>query len=378
MIPPQTPWYRRALAAPHEAYARVEVWRAGIQVDELAWVDRGTPYTRGAPVFFGGAVRASLASTVTRTLDLTVPDTLYPWEVDDLLNPYGTELRAFKGVRYGAGSLDEFPVFVGTVEEVSPPELGKATLKASDTTLRVAGAGFPAPLPSQVGFPLLDEFERIVLDANPRAVFGTHSPITALTPQLSYDGNRGQALDSLAGAASANWYSLADGRYVMRFWPWTQPVTVTPLQLSDGDGGTLLTAFPVRSASGVYNQVTVVSDRPDGGPALSATVSDTDPTSPTYVGGPFLVRSKPPIRVTGAVNQGQLVAIARAELQRSLALTASWQFSCVPDASLELGDPVKLSFRGRRATQFATGFTMPLRPDAVMQVQGRDLVGASS
>lgn len=378
MIPPQTPWYRQALAAPHQAYARVEVWRSGVQVDELAWVDQGAPYTRGAPIFFGGSVRASLASRVTRTLDLTVPSYLYPWNATDLLNPYGTELRVFKGVFYGTGTVDEFPAFVGTVEEVSPPNLGKATIKASDTALRVAAAGFPSPMPSQVGYPVLGEIERLILDANPRAVFGVHSAITTTTPQLSYDGDRGQALDSLAGAAGANWYTLADGRYVVRLVPWTQTLAGTPLQLSDGDGGTLLTAFPVRSASGVYNQVTVLSERGDGGAAEYAMASDTDPASPTYIGGPFGVRSKPAVRVTGAFNQGQLASIARVELARSQALTASWQLTCVPDASIELGDPLQLTYTGRRATQFAISFTMPLRPDASMQIQGRDLVEVST
>lgn len=375
MIPPVNPWYRRALAAPHEAYSRVEIWRSGIQVDELVQVDRGSPYTRGAPVFYDGAVQATLASRITRSLDLTLPDWLYPWDTDDLLNPYGTELRVFKGVRYGNSTPDEFPAFVGTVEEVSPPDLGKMTIKAADTALRVAAAGFRSPTPSAVGSLVTDEYRRLVTDANPLAVFGPFSALTATVPQLSYDGDRGQSLDSLAGAATSFWYTLPDGRYVIRSVPWTVPLAGTPVALVDGDGGTLLTAFPVRSTAGIYNQVTVVSDLADGGPALWGTVSDTDPASPTYIHGPFGTRSKPVIRVTGASNQGQLVALARVELERSRALTASWSFTIVPDASIELGDPAKIAFRGRKAVQFVTSFTLPLSPSGDMRVQGRDLVG---
>lgn len=377
MIPPTNPWYRRALAGPHETYSRVEVWRSNIQVDELVYVPRDSPYTRGLPLFFKGAVRASLASRVTRTLDLTVPEYLYPWATSDLLNPYGDELRAFWGVRYGSGGGDEFPAFVGTVEEVSPPSLGTCQVKASDTALRVAAAGFAAPMPSQVGHAVLDEFERVVLDANPLAQFGAHSAITTLVPPLSYDSDRGQALDSLAGAASANWYTLPDGRYVMRFVPWTQPAAATPIVLADGAGGVLLDAYPVRSSAGVFNQVTAISDRADGGSQLWATVSDTDPTSPTYVGGRFGVRSRQ-VRVTGAANQDQLAALAGVELRRSQALTASWQLTCVPDGSVELGDPVRVAFRGRTATQFVVSLTLPLQPDASMTIQGRDLVGVET
>lgn len=374
MIPPRNPWYRSALAAPHEAYSRVEVWRSGIQVDELAWVQRDAPYTRRAPVFYDGAVRATLASRVTRTMDLTVPEDLYPWSAKDMLNPYGTELRAFRGVRYGNDSPDEFPVFVGTIEEISPPQLGQCRIRASDTALRVAAAGFQSPMPSQVGDLIVDEFVRLVLDANPLAQFGTHSALTALVPQLSYDSDRGQALDSLAGAASANWYTLANGRYVIRTVPWTAPLTQNPLALADGPGGTLLDAFPVRSTSGIYNQVTILSDRPDGGAAFYATASDTDPTSPTFIGGPFGVRSQQ-LRVTGAVSQGQLQVAAAAALSRAKALTASWTLTCVPDGSIELGDALGVAFRSRVAVQFAASFTMPLKPDATMQIQGRDLAG---
>lgn len=378
MIPPRNPWYRQALAAPHEAYARVEIWRAGIQLDELAWRQTDSPYTRGVPVFYDGAVRATLASQVTRTLSLTLPDYLYPWLGTELLHPYGTELRAFKGVRYGNDSPDEFQVFTGTIEKISPPRRGQCALEASDIALRTAAAGFLFPMPSQVGDLIVDEFERIVLDAYPLATFGTHSPITDTVPPLAYDGDRGQALDSLAGAAVAFWYTLPDGRHVLRSVPWTVPVTTAPLLLADGPGGTLLEAHPVRAATGIYNQVVVLSDRSDGGPALWAQAADNDPASPTYVGGPFGRRTAPAIRVTGATNQGQLIAVARVALQRYRALTAAWEISCVPDASIELGDPLNVRYGGQKALQFATSFTLPLNPRAPMSIQGRDLAGVDA
>lgn len=374
MIPPRNIWYREALAAPHEAYARVEVWRSGILVDELVWVDRSAPYDTSVPVFFDGSIRATLASRVTRQLSLTVPAYLYPWKTTDLLNPYGTELRVFKGIRYGNNSPDEFAAFVGTVEQVKPARLGTVQIDAADTALRVAGAGFQSPMASQTGSTLIDEFERLVLDAYPGATFGTHSAITTAVPQLTYDSDRGSALDSLAKAASANWYTLSDGRFVLRVLPWTEPVAVTPVPLADGDGGVLINAYPVRSTTGIYNQVTVLSDRPDGGAAIFATASDTDPTSPTFIDGPFGVRSVQ-ARTTGAQNQGQLTALAAALLVRAKTLTESWQVETIPDASIELGDALDISFQGHRAVQFVAGFSMPLNPGGSMQIDCRDLAG---
>jgi hypothetical protein len=377
VIPPRNSWYRSALAASAEPYSRVEVWRQGIQVDELRWVNRSKAYTANVPAFYDGSVRASLGSRVTRTLSLTVPGWLYPWAADDLLNPYGTELRAFKGLRYGNDTPDEFPCFVGTIEKMRPAQNGVCKVEAADTALRVSGAGFVVPLPSNVGASVLDEFERLVRDAHPLAEFGEHDAITTLVPQLSYDDDRGAALDSLAKAASANWYTLADGRFVMRWLPWTSPAVAAPIVLMDGLGGTVIEAYPERSTDGIYNQVTVTSDRPDGGDPLYATAVDNDPTSPTWVSGPFGRRSIQ-VRVTGATEQGQLLGLAKDLVQRSRTLTSSWQVTIKPDASIELGDTLDITYQGHRTLQYVASFSIPLGPQGSMSLECRDLANTGA
>lgn len=359
MIPPRNPFYRQALAGSHNGYGRVEVWRLGVKVEELAWVDRDEPYTQHAPVFLDGGVKATLGSQVTRTLSLTVPEWLFPWRQDDLLNPYGQELRAFRGIRYGNNSPDEFPVFVGSIESVTPPSLGVCKVEAADVALAVSGAGFPSPTPSQVGTLVVDEFERLVLDANPRAVFGAHDAITELVPVLSYDDDRGSALDSLARTASANWYSLSDGAYVMRRLPWLS-TSLAPLEMRDGPGGVITRAAPLRSRSRLFNAFLVVSDRADGGQPLYAYAEDDDPSSPTYVDGPFGVRTAPTVRVTGATNQGQLLTYARNLVKRTRSMLDAWQVTCVPDGSIELGEALSITYRGQQAYQYVQSFNMPL------------------
>lgn len=372
MIPARNRWYRDALAGPHEAYSRVEVWRAGIQVDELAWRDPVKPYSQAVPVFHDGSVRATLSSRVTRQLTLTVPYALFPRRTTDLLAPYGNELRVFRGVRYGNGSPDEFPIFTGPIMRARPPQRGQVTIEASDNSARVAGAGFLAPLASQAGDLVVDEFERLVLDAYPAARFGTHSNLTARVPVLAYDNDPGTAADSLAETAGAFWYCLADGSFVIRRVPWTVAPTSAPIVLRDGPGGTLISGYPDRNAASLVNRVTIVSDRTDGAPASWATAQDDDPTSPTFVNGPFGVRSTR-IRVTGATNQGQLLALARQLITRTRVRSDSWAITCVPDASIELGDPLDVTYQGEQALQLVAGFSMPLNPNASMTIDGRGL-----
>jgi len=371
MIGARSRIYRDALGRPHAPRIRVEVWRADLKVEELVPRRRGAQvYQQPMPVFFGGNVRATLSSRVTRSLTLAVPDTLYPWDPRDLLNPYGTELRVFRGITYGSGSYDEFPVFTGPISATKPNRNGEVQVEAEDRSVKVAKAGFVAPLASQAGSLVVDEFERLVLDAYPSATFGRHDDITARVPALAYDGDRGSALDSLAKTAGAFWYCLADGSFVLRRIPWSTPATSAPLELTDGPGGTVQSAFPVRVSGDLYNRVTVVSDRPDGGAPMWATAQDDDPDSPTWVNGPFGVRSTQ-VRVTGATNQGQLYVYAKNLVKRTRALVESWSITCVADASLELGDPVSVYYRGHRAVQLLAGFTMPLEPHAVMSIDGR-------
>lgn len=372
MIPARSRNYRDALAAPHEAYSRVEVWRSDIKVEELVYRDRGSMvYGLDMPEFLTGSVRSTLGSQVTRQLQLSVPRSLFPRTKSALLAPYGNELRAFRGVRYGDGSEDEFSIFTGPITRARPPGRESVVVEAKDRSFLVAGAGFPSPVASQVGDLVVDEFERLVLDANPRATFGTHSALTELVPALAYDGNRGQSLDSLAKTANAFWYCLADGRYVIRRIPWSVAPTSGPVTMTDGPGGTLYSAYPDRDAGGIYNQVPVVSERPDGGPAIWAFVEDTDPDSPTYVGGPFGKRCMSPVRVTGAVNQGQLLSLASQILARTRTIIEGWSITCVPDGSLELGDPLDLTFLGDRASQLIASFSMPLEPNAQMSIECR-------
>lgn len=378
MIPGRRNAYRQTLAGSHEPYSRVEVWRAGVQVEELTLQRRYAPdLVRNTPCFFGGSVRATLQSRVARTLDLSVPEWLYPFKASGLLNPYGTQLRAFRGIRYGDGGIDEFPVFVGSITDVKPSGGGTARVTAADLARDVIAAGFSAPSRATVGALVSTEFVRLVSEAISGATFGQSDAFTEIVPELSYDLDRGASLDGIAKAASAFWYPLADGRFVLRRVPWTVNLDTMPLPMSDGVGGTVLSAYPDRSASGIYSRITATVERTDGSEPLTATADDLDPASPTYILGPFGVKAAR-VQVSGAATQSTVIRAARTALARSKALTESWQVTCTPDASIELGDAFDLSYKGSlpepiRALQIVAGFTLPLDTDANMAIDGRAL-----
>jgi hypothetical protein len=342
--------YRAALAGPHKPTTRVEVWAQGVRLDSYG--DAGLP-------FFSGAISATLNSQVTRQLELSTDESLWPVEPEDLLAPYGNELRVFQGVRAGSAVPYEWQTFRGRINSVTLDDDGTLTLDAIDRAGDVNDAGFILPENSETANSLVAEFRRIVLEGVPDAEFGVFDDVSGRTPAMSWEWDRATACDDLAAAGSAFWYTLANGDFVMRFIPWT--VDQTPLlTLSDGPGGALTSAVPTRSRENVFNGITAVGERADGTAPVYATRFDNDGGSPTFVGGKFGLKSKL-LQAPAAQTQDQAMSMAAAALQQAKSLTVSWNVGMAADPSLELGDTVTISARNLPPdVQVVSSYTLPL------------------
>ncbi len=349
--------YRSALAAGHEPFVDVQVWSAGTQL-------------AGGLTFLAGNVLASLTSQVTRVLDMTVPEDMYPWEPTDLLAPFGNEIRAFRGIRFAEGTVYQWPVFRGRITEALLNREGTCTIAAQDRAGDVVDYGFITPGNSSFGALVSDEVRRVISDAIPDVTFGTFDTFDSRIPHLTWEHSRAGALDEMATAVGAFWYALADGAFVLRRYPWTlrTPPVVT---FADGPGGTVTGSEAFRRRDGIYNTVTVTGERADGTTPVWATAEDDNPASPTHVHGPFGRRTlqrqlQTPTQTEGAAGAARLL------LQRLTALTESWAFSAVADASLELGDTITLDVRGRKGiTQVVAAISMPLDVRSEMNVSCR-------
>lgn len=366
MVLPVSRIYRDAIAAPHEPYARVEVWQRGVQLE-------------GSLPIVKGAVDANLALRVARKLTLTVANEWYPLSTGDLLAPLGNELRVFKGVAYADGSAEEFPVFRGRITDATMQDDGTVQVKADDRAAEVAEYGFTSPATSVVGARNVDEIQRLIREGVEDAAFGVGINPDIRVPALVWD-DRAKACDDLATAINALWYPLADGTFVIRYVPWTRqtdPVlTLTDAGL-DGVGGQIIRAVPARSRTDVFNVVTVTSGRADGSVPAVATARDENPSSATYWRGPFGRRTKT-IKVQEPLTQAQAKGMADTYLRRYIALNETWKLMIVPDASIELGDVAALDTRGRQVVQVITGFKLPLTiKEGNMTVNTRSLTPVS-
>lgn len=357
--------YRSMLAAPHTLYARVDV------------LDGPEPYAtviaENIP-FLSGAVTASLTNRVVRRLSFSIDMSWYPVQATGILAPYGNVIRAYRGIQAGDGStVYQWPVFAGRIQYVQADDTGIVRVECSDFAADVVDFGFENPENSSTGNLIPTEVNRLISDALPGAAFGTSDSYSDTVKPLTWEQDRGAALDEMAFSVGSYWYPLADGQFVLRKYPWT--VSAAPvITLADGEHGTVTAWASARSRVDVYNSVIVTGQRLNGDLPALGIARDTTPGSPTQYGGTFGVRTEF-LRLQTPGSDGQAQTAADDALRRDIALQESWSWNMVPDASLELGDVVSLDVAERLGIiQVAESFTLPLDLSGPMTVNGRSLI----
>jgi hypothetical protein len=345
--------YRQALAAGQEPYIRIEIWEGF------------TSKVISNLVVSEGSINATLQSRVARTCSFTCHEDFY-----DTIQPYSQRINAYRGIQFADGSNYSWQVFTGRVTAVDLTEDGRCSVQGSDNAYDVISDQFTSPRNSDVGLYVNDEVRTIIDNRFPQSTFGTSDIFTITVPQLTWDSDPGQALDEMATSVGAFWYPLANGDFVLRKYPWTVPGKPV-VTLSDGDSGTVITSHAHKDRLSIFNQIVVTSERVDGSPPVFAVAQDLNPASSTYALGPFGIQSKNISLQTPTTQDGAQDA-ANAYLKRTTAFTEAWTFTCVPDASLELGDIIGLSVRDRQGIiQVVASFTLPMTVAGTMSVQCR-------
>ena len=353
--------YKNAICRPHKRAFFTDLYSGD-----------GAVLARDVPVF-GGDIRANLAQRVTRSGAFTVGPEWYSEDPTAPLSPYQTVARIRAGIRYGNGSTETFQIIEGRVGTVTRNADGSVTAAVADRAADVVAAPFEQPRNSD-NVSLVAQSERLILEVLPDAVFGPHDVVDALTPKLTWDSSRGDALDQLAGALGARWYQLGTGAFVLRQYPYDTGVVVARIvdKLSDTEG-LLFSATASVTRDGAANSVVIIVERADGGAPFRVVARDTSPTSPTQYGDRFGRISKP-IKAQSPLTEGQALTMARAELSASTALASQWTVTCQADYTLEPADTVFFSSRGVDSTQLIDSITYPLNDTSPMTMTTRGRV----
>jgi hypothetical protein len=210
----------------------------------------------------------------------------------------------------------------------------------------------------------LGQIRRFINEAVPDACLNRHGhrPGTDLT----WEEDRGQALDDLAEVAQGRWYVLGDARS----WCATRTPHTPVAVITDGPGGLGETAD--RTLTG-----TASSTRDRGRRAMTAptdpSVRNNDTTSATMFGDRYGRVSKI-IKIQTPLTSAAAQQLAVQQLATSTALAEQWSVRMVPDSTLEPGDTVTLSYRGQSATQVIDSITYPLTASGLMSLETRSSV----
>lgn len=340
--------YKDAIHAPHKQAFEVDLY------DGVG----GALLENNVPVF-GGSISANLTHRVTRSGTFDLGAEFWPVSALSPLTPYRTVANIRAGIEYGDGSRELFDVVTGRVGDVVRHTDGHVSARVDDLAADVIGYRFEQPETSD-RVSVISQIQRLITGVIPLATFGSNNVTDALMPsQLTWDEDRGKALDDLAEALGARWYTLGNGDFVVRAYPYDVGTVVQTV--ADEAAGLLVSGQATVTRDGAANSVTVVVERFDGGTPFRVRARDEGATSPTRFDGPFGKVSQI-IKVQTPLTVGQATTYARAQLNAATALSSQWSVSMVPDFTLEPGDTVRIKSRGLNEVQLIDSITYPLAP----------------
>lgn len=309
----------------------------------------------------GGSVTVDRGQAIRRTCTVTVPDpALIPRTPSDQLATYGARLRVARGVEYGDGTTELVPVGVFRLDSVDGDVTeGPVTLQGKDLSACIADDKFTAPWTASGT--VLGAITALVQRSLPDAeIIAGISDATIGRRVFDVEGDPWAACQEIAAAAGAEVYATADGQFTVGILP-DLLTTIPSWEIAAEDGGTYITASRGMASDRVHNGVLARGENTSENiPPVSALVTDDDPGSPTYWGGPF---GRRPMFYSSSTltSVGACQAAARLKLAAARAPNATGDISSLPNPALEPGDVLRIVHPdGSRELHQAASFTVPL------------------
>lgn len=356
MYPPPSPRFLDALVHSHTVATEVKLIMTNGQTMIL-------PHS-------GGSVTVDRSQAARRTCSVTLPDpTLIPRTPSDALNVYGARLRISRGIIYGDGTTELVPVGMFRVENVSGDvDLGPVTVTGSSFEAYLVDDSFRTSVTAPSTLTAFAAIDMLITQTLPNATVllnGSDGPIGTTT--WDAQDSRWTAIQTLATAIGCEVYADADGDFIVAPLPAVVASSVV-WEVAASEGGALIT--PIRGMSRpAANSITASGDNTtDNTPPVSATVEDTDPTSPTYVLGPFG-------RVTGFYSSstltttGACVSAATAQLAAQRKPNTTADLTALPNPLLEPGDVIRVVYAdGTRELHQVASFPLGLDTTTAMDI----------
>lgn len=293
-----------------------------------------------------GSVEVDATATTRRRFSCTVVDptgVLVPSDGNDVLSPYGYEVRLWRGFNYLDGTADEL-VPLGTFRiasaKVSDQGAVKIDLTGFDRSRAVQRAHFEQPYSIAANTNYITAIQDLITNRIGAVMFSSITT-AAVTPVLLFDqaSDPWAAVTQMADSIGCEVFFDPTGVCVIR----TQPNLSTSASVYtyvEGANSTLFSVENNLNDEPGYNGVVVDGEPPQGTPVHSV-VYDADPASPTYYLGKY---GKVPrfYKSQFITSQVQADDAAAAMLRRGKGGTEQLGFSAIPNPALEGGDVVSV------------------------------------
>ncbi|MFE6223035.1 DUF5047 domain-containing protein [Streptomyces sp. NPDC057854] len=357
-MPTQSDRFYREIHGSHTIVSWIDVIGPDQKLIRLPATDGQVDVDRSA------AVRRKLSCQCIDPLGL-----LTPRDDGELLTPYGTELRAYRGVEYADGSQEvcKLGTFRLSKSSISDSNTGSPViqLEAYDRARTVQRDKFKVPYTIASGTNAMTALKNIIKMTFPAVQYDTITSTVTTTAPLLFDAGSDpwEAVFQLARSMGCEVYFDVEGRLAVL--PPNDPNALPSPDFTyvEGEGNTMVDLTKEFNDEGVYNGVIVTGESiGDQLPPVRGEVWDDNPTSPTYRLGPY---GEVPLFITDnlAKTEEQCKAIARAQLNLILGAASRIAITGIVNPSYECGDIVRV----KRARSKIDGlysveaFSIPLR-----------------
>lgn len=290
----------------------------------------------------GGEVVVDRGQAVRRSCTVQIDDvSLIPTTAADKLTVYGAQLLIYRGLEHDDGLREMVPVGVFRIDEVAGDlDVGPVEIHGSGVESYVVDDQFTSPRRLASATSAVAGIASLIQETLPAAVVTSQVTDSSVGNRTwDREDDRWEACRELATAIGAEVYADADGQFTIKTLPDVSADTVV-WEVAAGESGALISAVRGMSRDGTYNSVTAFGENTEDNTApVSATVEDTDPTSPTYVGTFGRVTrfySSPTLTTVNACTSA-----ATAILRDRAKPNATCDLTALPNPALEPGDVIR-------------------------------------
>jgi hypothetical protein len=359
--------FRTAISTNHIVISKAEIWNTDQKLAEID-IESGT-----VEISTTNAIRRTCkVNLVTdRTTNNLVPDNQF-----DLLNPFGNEIRLYRGVRFADGTDEYVPLGVFVITDVSISDTNEGVfieVSGEDRSLIISRNKWTSPYQLVTGT-LESSITALLANRYPEVV--TSFPTTNVTINqvilgVENDNDPWKDAVEICELVGFDLFFDATGVVTMKQFP-TLDGTSPIATFIEGEGTTVTSLNRSISTKETFNGVIYYVEGSNVSTPIRVEVWDEDSSSPTYRYGKF---GQVPTFVTTNLLSTSSAAITAATLLLNTYIgaqeTINWEGLVNP--ALDVQDIVYVKSVGAKVDRIVIldNLTIPLSPNEVMSATAR-------